>query len=234
MSSQPPSKPKVDPLPPRPERMPLPAVPPLPEVDKSPDIASVQYSTHRTKLSTFRTQMSEHRTDLSEFRTDLSSHRTGLSEYRTDLSAYRTSLSTDRTDMSKRRTGMSFQRTRMSADRTLMSVIRTALSLIGFGFTIYQAFQKLHESGTIQHAAAPRNFGVALVALGILSLLVGIAHHVQFMLELRHTRDEMIHENLIHGQSRFPASFTLLVALALLLLGLGAVVSMVFNVAVFG
>jgi uncharacterized membrane protein YidH (DUF202 family) len=200
--------------------MPLPAVPPLPVVDKSPDVASVQYSTHRTKLSTFRTQMSEHRTDLSEFRTD--------------LSTYRTSLSTDRTEMSKRRTGMSFQRTRMSADRTLMSVIRTALSLIGFGFTIYQAFQKLHESGAIQHAAAPRNFGVALVALGILSLLVGIAHHVRFMLELRHTREEMVGEALIHGQSRFPASFTLLVALALLLLGFAAVISMVFNVALLG
>src|SRR6187431_239840 len=66
-----------------------------------------------------------------------------------------------------RRTGMSFQRTRMSADRTLMSVIRTALSLIGFGFTIFQFFSKLRDAGTLAHAAAPRNFGVALVALGI-------------------------------------------------------------------
>ena len=41
---------------------------------------------------------------------------------------------------------MSFQRTRMSADRTLMSVIRTSLSLIGFGFTIFQVFEKLHEA----------------------------------------------------------------------------------------
>ncbi len=49
-------------------------------------------------------------------------------------------------ELSSRRTGMSFQRTRMSADRTLMSVIRTSLSLIGFGFTIFQVFQKLHES----------------------------------------------------------------------------------------
>ena len=46
------------------------------------------------------------------------------------------------TELSSRRTGMSFQRTRMSADRTLMSVIRTSLSLIGFGFTIYQVFER--------------------------------------------------------------------------------------------
>jgi putative membrane protein len=50
-------------------------------------------------------------------------------------------------ELSSRRTGMSFQRTRMSADRTLMSVIRTSLALIGFGFTIFQVFQKAHEAG---------------------------------------------------------------------------------------
>src|SRR5690349_22023839 len=77
-------------------------------------------------------------------------------------------------EMSSRRTGMSFQRTRMSADRTLMSVIRTSLSLIGFGFTIFQVFQKMREHDMITHAAAPRNFGIALVGLGILMLIGGI------------------------------------------------------------
>ena len=76
---------------------------------------------------------------------------------------------------------MSFQRTRMSADRTLMSVIRTSLSLISFGFTIYQVFEKLRDAGTLTHAAAPRNFGITLVLLGIVMLVVGIVYHVQFM-----------------------------------------------------
>ena len=88
-------------------------------------------------------------------------------------------------ELSSRRTGMSFQRTRMSADRTLMSVIRTALSLISFGFTIFQVFQKLRDAGTLAHAAAPRNFGVTLVLLGILMLIVGIIYHVLFMAGLR-------------------------------------------------
>ena len=93
------------------------------------------------------------------------------------------------TELSSRRTGMSFQRTRMSADRTLMSVIRTSLSLIGFGFTIAQVFEKLRDQNVITRAAAPRNFGLALVGLGIVMLVLGIVYHLQFMLELRHLRE---------------------------------------------
>ena len=92
------------------------------------------------------------------------------------------------TELSSRRTGMSFQRTRMSADRTLMSVIRTALSLISFGFTIAQVFQKLKDQEIITQAAAPRNFGLALVGLGIVMLILGIIYHIQYMLGLRHLR----------------------------------------------
>ena len=76
-------------------------------------------------------------------------------------------------ELSSRRTGMSFQRTRMSADRTLMSVIRTSLSLISFGFTIYQVFEKLRDHSVITHAGSARNFGMTLVALGILMLIGG-------------------------------------------------------------
>ena len=39
---------------------------------------------------------------------------------------------------------------------------------------------------------------------------------------------------LIHGESRFPVSMTLIVALLLLLVGLLAIVSMVFSVGPFG
>ena len=88
-------------------------------------------------------------------------------------------------ELSSRRTGMSFQRTRMSADRTLMSVIRTSLSLIGFGFTIFQFFEKLREGNVLASATPARNFGITLVALGIGMLVLGIIYHVQFMLGLR-------------------------------------------------
>ena len=126
-------------------------------------------------------------------------------------------------ELSRRRTGMSFQRTRMSADRTLMSVIRTSLSLISFGFTIFQFFQKLRESDLVTSAREPRTFGVALVWLGIGFLVLGIVYHVQFMLGLRRTRVAMKHETLIHGESGFPVSITLIAAVALLLIGILAV-----------
>jgi putative membrane protein len=137
-------------------------------------------------------------------------------------------------ELSSRRTGMSFQRTRMSADRTLMSVIRTSLSLISFGFTIYQVFEKLRDAGTIAHAAAPRNFGVALVALGIAMLVIGIVYHVQFMLGLRHERAAMTAAGLVHGESHFPVSLTLITAIVLLVIGVAAIMSMVFQVGPFG
>jgi putative membrane protein len=137
-------------------------------------------------------------------------------------------------ELSSRRTGMSFQRTRMSADRTLMSVIRTSLSLISFGFTIFQVFEKLRDQSVITHGAPARNFGVTLVLLGILMLIGGIVYHVQFMMHLREQRVEMIETGLVHGQSKFPLSLTLVTAIILLLIGIAAIVSMIFNVGPFG
>lgn len=129
---------------------------------------------------------------------------------------------------------MSFQRTRMSADRTLMSVIRTSLSLISFGFTIYQVFEKLRDAGTLTHVGAPRNFGVSLVLLGVAMLVIGIAYHVQFMLGLRRQREAMAVAGLVHAESVFPPSMILITAVILLLIGVFAVISMIFHVGPFG
>jgi uncharacterized membrane protein YidH (DUF202 family) len=200
-------------LPERPEKLKERPVAPIPNVDLKSPLAS---------------------TELSHHRTDLSTHRTALSEHRTSLSEYRTDLSTDRTDMSARRTGMSFQRTRMSADRTLMSVMRTSLSLIGFGFTIYQVLEKLRDNGVIAHAHAPRNFGITLVGLGIGMMTFGIIYHVRFMLGLRRERAKMAAAGLVHAESQFPPSLTLITALVLLATGVFAIVSMLFNTGPFG
>ncbi len=138
------------------------------------------------------------------------------------------------TELAARRTGMSLQRTRMSADRTLMSVIRTALSLISFGFTIFQFFHKLNEMLPLGRSGAPaRQFGVALVLLGIGMLVLGIAYHVAFMYELRRQRRRLTDFGLIHGESAFPVSLTLIIAILLLAIGLLAVLSMVFHVGPF-
>jgi putative membrane protein len=138
------------------------------------------------------------------------------------------------TELAARRTGMAFQRTRLAEDRTLMAVIRTALSLIGFGFTIFQFFQRLRDQDVITKAEAPRNFGLALVVLGVLMLLIGILYHVRFMLGLRALRESMREEGLIHGETVFPVSLTLITAVLLLAVGLAAFFGMEFHVAPFG
>jgi putative membrane protein len=138
------------------------------------------------------------------------------------------------TELAMRRTGMSFQRTRMAADRTLMAIIRTSLSLISFGFTIYQVFNKLKEAGALSGAAPARNFGVSLVFLGIGMLVLGIVYHVLYMIELRKMRQEMSGAGLIHGQSQFPPSLTLIVAVVLLVIGCVAVLGLVRHVGPFG
>ena len=137
-------------------------------------------------------------------------------------------------DLSSRRTGMAFQRTRLAADRTLMAVIRTSLSLISFGFTIAKAFEKLREMGTVSSEKPARNFGVALVALGIAMLMLGIGYHVQFMLGLREERKMMKAEGLVHAESKFPPSLTLITAVVLLLIGIVVIVSLIFRIGPFG
>lgn len=147
--------------------------------------------------------------------------------------AQRTSAETT-TELAMRRTGMAFQRTRLAADRTLMAVIRTAISLIGFGFTIYQFFSKMQAAGTIGGAPqASRNFGESLVCLGIGMLVLGIVYHVQFMLGLRHLRESMTAEGLVHGMSGFPTSMVLITAVLMLAVGIVAIVSMAFHVGPF-
>ena len=130
--------------------------------------------------------------------------------------------------LSSRRTRLSFQRTRMSTDRTLMSIVRTALSLIGFGFTIFQFFHTLRSSDDtagLLRPEAPRNFGIALVVLGVLLLTLGIGGHVRFMLEFRKEHDTLVRERLIPHDS-LPYSVTLAIALLLWCLGLLAIINM--------
>jgi putative membrane protein len=71
------------------------------------------------------------------------------------------------------------------------------------------------------------------VYLGVAMVLTGIVFHVQFMLALRRQRTEMRDEGLIHAESKFPISFTLVVAVFLLFLGLAAIASFTFHIGPF-
>src|SRR5580704_19761413 len=68
-------------------------------------------------------------------------------------------------------------RTRMSVERTLMAWLRTAVSLIGFGFTIVQFFNRLEQiprTNAARFPAAPYYLGLALIACGVLALVISI------------------------------------------------------------
>ena len=72
---------------------------------------------------------------------------------------------------------MAWLRTRLSVERTLMAWLRTAVSLIGFGFVIVQFFERLERTPGTSPAIipdAPKYLGLALIACGILALLISI------------------------------------------------------------
>ena len=110
----------------------------------------------------------------------------------------------------------------MAADRTLMAWIRTSVSMISFGFSIYKFFQYLLESnltaGHLQHNA-PRNFGIVLVALGMLLLDLAI---VEYFLFLRNLSRETGH--------KYPISTTLIAALILTIMGILVLINLLFRI----
>jgi putative membrane protein len=68
-------------------------------------------------------------------------------------------------------------RTRLSIERTMMAWLRTATALIGFGFAIVQFLERLQHTPEARAAYlpdAPIYLGLALIACGILALVVAI------------------------------------------------------------
>ncbi len=105
-------------------------------------------------------------------------------------------------------THFSWLRTRLSIERTLMSWNRTSLSLISFGFTIYQFFDKFQQAttgGAPLRPEAPRNLGLALVALGTLGIAVATIQYLQVIHYLRGAEFEEVaaHEGVPHWSMTF-------------------------------
>jgi putative membrane protein len=80
----------------------------------------------------------------------------------------------------QRESHFSWLRTRLSLERTLMSWIRTATALIGFGFTIFQFFERFNQMPDVAAARSPgasRVISLGLVAAGIGALIVAILEY---------------------------------------------------------
>jgi putative membrane protein len=117
---------------------------------------------------------------------------------------------------------LGYERTRLAADRTLMAWIRTSVSMISFGFSIYKFFQYLLETnlaaGQLKHSA-PRNFGVALVILGMILLALAIVEYFLFLRDL--SRET--------GQ-KYPISTALIAAILLSVIGILVLINLLFRV----
>jgi len=117
-----------------------------------------------------------------------------------------------------RSTALAFARTRAAYERTMMAWIRTATSLIAFGFSVYKFFQ-LEEYRKFEpnRRIGPREFAIALVSIGIVSLLLATIEYRQNMRALREESPDR-HRSL-----------AVFVAALLSLLGIVAFVLMVFR-----
>jgi putative membrane protein len=106
-------------------------------------------------------------------------------------------------------TELASRRTGMSFQRTRMSADRTLMSVIRTSLSLI-------------------GFGFTIA-----QVFQKLRDQDIIMLGLRHLRESMREEGLVHGETIFPLSFTLVTALVLLLIGVAAIMSMVFHVGPF-
>jgi putative membrane protein len=135
-------------------------------------------------------------------------------------------MAAQRTDMAAQRTELAYQRNRFAADRTLMAIMRTSLSMIGFGFTIFSFFNSVAAREAIGHIVpdrAPGRFGLALVVLGVLLLVAGIAADIRYMVKLRRQHHWLVDSEWGDGIDPVDRSLIVVSAIALLLIGLVAI-----------
>lgn len=117
-----------------------------------------------------------------------------------------------------RSTELAFARTRASYERTMMAWTRTSTSLITFGFSIYKFFQlEGLERSRQDRLIGPREFALALVSLGLISLLLATIEHRQNIWELGAQ---------FGGRQR---SLTVALAALISVLGIIALIAMIFR-----
>ena len=100
----------------------------------------------------------------------------------------------------------------------MMSWVRTAVALIGFGFAIVQYLNHLQQipgTHTAYLPEAPRYLGLALIACGILALVISIW---QYRWSIRYLWDEPFAPiaGVTHEGMQTPV-----IAVAILLIGIG-------------
>ena len=115
-------------------------------------------------------------------------------------------------------TMLAFERTRIAYERTMMAWIRTATSLITFGFSVYKFFEiEMKNAPPVAMLLGPRGFGIALIGIGLLSLVLGTVEHARDLRMLRRQYADM------------PRSMSKFVSIVVGGLGLVALVAVILN-----
>lgn len=113
---------------------------------------------------------------------------------------------------------LALERTRIAYERTLMAWVRTGASLITFGFSVYKFFEFELKKETIDAASlGPREFGMALILIGMFTLLVGRLEHRRDLRQLESLYPEM------------PASGTRMVEAVVTVLGVLALIFVILR-----
>jgi putative membrane protein len=110
---------------------------------------------------------------------------------------------------------LSVEQALLAHERTLMAWIRTSVSLITFGFTLYKFSQYAHGDeppGMQNHLLTPREYGMALIATGIL---------IQSLATLQNRRAA---KRLRTLSPRAPFPLAVAVSAMISILGIGALV----------
>lgn len=93
-----------------------------------------------------------------------------------------------------RSTKLAFERTRLALDRTVLAWIRTATSLITFGFAIYSFFGIPSGAGYAHSRhLGPRVFSLALIVIGLISLLFAAIQREREVRALKALDPELFH-----------------------------------------
>ena len=103
-------------------------------------------------------------------------------------------------------TDLAYDRTKLAHERTLMAWVRTATSLISFGFTIYKFFDEIVPNRP-HTGFGSRPFALAMISIGLLSLLLACIQHMRSIREL--------------NQHLAPTPYSLALPIALLIGALG-------------
>ena len=88
---------------------------------------------------------------------------------------------------------LAVERTQLAHERTLMAWVRTSASLISFGFTIYKFFDFEAGRGAVgatNRLLSPRQFGMIMIAIGVVSLALATVQHYRTSKRMRSSYGE--------------------------------------------